>query len=116
MYKITINKNRDATFIAKYFNFSDVYSDKIEGKFQTRINEKDFNNIINLLNNMDFPNLQDVYHKNICDLPGCTLTIIYNNGKKKIIEDNTQEGTRKLRKLYSLFDKLRFNQKWEKQS
>jgi len=114
-FNITIDNNKNATFNAQAFNRKRRKGRKIKGKFKTKIKEKDYNNIIDLLNYIDFPNLKDNYAVNWTDDQSCTLTITYNNGKVKKIDDYGLIGTFGLNKLYNIMFGLRFNQKWKKE-
>ncbi|MBC6699234.1 hypothetical protein [Hymenobacter sp. BT190] len=56
-----------------------------------------------LLNYLDFPRLQNAYGNEYQNHhPHVTLTIEYDNGKRKIIEDLNGIGTTGLRRLYAL--------------
>ncbi len=117
VFKISIDSNRQAIYEAIKFNFirRNAWRGKEwKGKYTSRIKEKDFNKIIELLNYLDFPNLEDHYAVNWTDYPGCKLIITYNNGQVKKISDYGLQGTFGLNLLYDLLFELRYNQEWEK--
>ena len=87
---------------------------EVESFIKSIDKEKDYSKIVELLNYIDFPNLKDNYAVNLTDDQTCTLTIIYNNGKVKKIEDYGLIGTFGLDRFYSLMFELRFNQEWKK--
>jgi len=113
-FNIEIDKSKNAIFDAIYYNRKNKNDNEIKGKFKAVIKDIDFNNILNLLNIIDFPKLNDNYSIGRRDYPTCFLTITYDNGKIKKITDYGLSGTSELKELYSLMFELRFNQKWEK--
>jgi hypothetical protein len=115
VFRIDINKDRQSNFNADTFNFSEIYSEKIEGRFKTSITEQKYNEIISLLNYLNFPDLDNNYDVRCTDLASCTIKITYNGGKVKTISDYGKFGTYGLKLLYHKLSDLRFNQKWIKQ-
>ena len=120
VFELTINKNKSSVFIAKQYNFGTVEerrkqisNNKDEGIFKTEIKEQNFNEIINLLEYMNFEALENKYSVNWTDDQRSFLKITYNNGKVKIIEDYGLIGTYSLKKLYQLLFNLRKNQNWK---
>ena len=87
---------------------------EIKGDFYTEIDSVKYNQLIELLNYIDFPVLDNKYAVGWTDDQSCTLTITYNNGKVKQIEDYGLTGTFGLTRLYHLLFELRFNQNWKK--
>lgn len=125
MFKLELNKNGKSTFIAKVYNFIDHNDPKAEikamkkfkkgeGTFEATIKESDFQNIENLLNYIDFPELKNEYSVNWTDDHSSLLTITYNNGQVKKIDDYGLVGTYGLKKLYNILFDLRFSQNWKK--
>lgn len=118
IYKLTINNNKSSTFFAEQYNFSeDIIHDSIpanEGFFKGKINDKEYNQLVNLLNYIDFKNLKNNYAVGWTDDRSATLIITYNNGKTKEIYDYGMSGTYGLKAIYSILGDMRFKQKWEK--
>lgn len=117
VFQLTINKGRPSYFIAKYFNFTndmDNYTPDEEGFFKTAISAEKYHEIVDLLNYLDFKNLNENYTIMATDNPGCYLKITYGNGKIKQIDDYGMQGTYGLIKVYELLSDLRFNQEWKK--
>lgn len=117
IYQLTINKNRSATFLAEHYNFNKERRNntfKKEGHFNGEINDTDYKQLLNLLKYINFENLKDEYSVNWTDAQSSTLTITYNNGKTKTIEDYGMIGTYGLKSVYDLLAEMRFNQKWER--
>lgn len=117
MYKLTINKDQSAIFLAEEYNFNSVrhnFTSKNEGLFKGKIKKEDYNNLINLLNYIDFTKLKDEYSVGWTDDRTGDLKITYDNGKTKTISDYGMVGTYGLKSVYELLAELRFNQKWEK--
>lgn len=117
VFQMTIDQNRKATFIAEHFNFSDddeSWSENIEGKFHTVIDEKNYNMLINTLQYIDFPSLKDRYSVNWTDDQTVNLKITYADNKVKEIEDYGLIGTYGLKSVYNKLFQLRKNQKWIK--
>ena len=85
------------------------------GKYKSTIKSAQYEEITELLNYIDFPNLEGDYGVNASDMPGCVLRITYDNGKTKLIGDYGKQGTYGLRRVYSLLAELRFNQIWKKE-
>lgn len=115
MFQINIEDNGNACFIAQHYNFSDKSEDyrKEEGVFRASIKNVDYSKITELLNYIDFKNLDDQYWVSWTDSASSTLIITYDGGKIKKIEDYGQIGTYGLIAVYDLFKKLRFNQDWK---
>lgn len=114
-FALTIDKNRNAIYKAINFNFSEEFSENnFEGIFKTKLREDSFNQIITLLNHIDFPYLKDQYHVDWTDDQTGTFKIYYNYGKIKEISDYGLQGTKGLELLHKTFFDLRENQDWEK--
>lgn len=119
IFKLTIYNNREAKLNAIEYNTSNPnlweyeISQELKGKFKTTVDNKNYREIVGLLNYLDFPTLEDYYHLSATDLSASKLTITYNNGKKKTISDYGKIGTLGLKKVYKLISNLRTNQEWE---
>ena len=119
VFELKIDSNKNAEFYAEMYNFSDTLSefnvnDNGEGKFKTFIKEKDYENLIDAINNTNFTELENTYSQNITDLQTVVLKITYDGGKVKNIEDYGANGTKRLTKVYDILFKLRVNQNWKK--
>lgn len=114
-FYISIDQNRNGLFKAEYYNTNKAKSNKeIVGTFKTLVTKNNYDEIIHLLNYIDFPKLQDWYSVNWTDDHSSRLKITYNNGKVKEINDYGLIGTYGLDRIYSLLFDLRFNQDWKK--
>ena len=115
MFKMEINKDRMAVYNAIRFNFSkDFEAPHPEGTFVGKIKELDYDSLVQKLNDMDFPMLQDQYKVGYTDAQTGNLKIIYDGGKEKAITDYGMRGTPELEEIYQLFLDLRENQEWKK--
>jgi hypothetical protein len=106
IFELTINSDRTANYNAISFNEPD-------GKFTGIIELEKFIELVDLVNYIDFPNLNNSYSINWTDNQSCSLIITYNNGKVKTIDDYGLIGTYGLAKVYDFLFKLRHNQKWK---
>lgn len=109
---ISIDNNRKAIFKAEAYNKSKNSEAEIKGTFETIIDNIEFDEIISLINYIDFPSLKNYYTVPWSDDLVCTLTVTYNNGQVKKIEDFGLSGTHGLYRLYQILFELRYNQKW----
>lgn len=107
IFGLTIHSDRTAIFNAKACN-------KQKGEFAATIDTANFNLLINLLNYIDFPNLDSNYAVHWTDDQRCTLKITYDNGKIMAIKDYGLIGTYGLNRVYDILFKLRENQEWKK--
>jgi Domain of unknown function (DUF6438) len=107
--KMVITDDRDATWI----NVEGNDSEQQEVVYKTKITKKNYDEIINVLNYINFRNLKDEYFENEDAL---TLKITYNRGKVKNIRDNGNVSTFGLQRLYQILLALHENQKWNKLS
>ena len=112
-FYIAIDKNKSAIFKAEGYNQDLKKPEEIKGTFNTNLKDNSFLEITGLLNYIDFPNLKDNYEVNWTDDQTCTLTITYNNGQIKKINDYGLLGSFGLNRLYQLLFDLRFNQNWK---
>lgn len=107
-FGMEVISNRDATWITKNDGFMNA------GVYTSKLSEKDFNEIIDLVNYLDFENLSDEYNVSYSDSYTGYLTIIYDNLKTKRIRDYGLMGTRGLKKLYDTLSAMKINQQWTK--
>lgn len=112
-FYILIDKYGNGNLNAEFYNTNPISKKEIKGNFKSVIDENSKNEIFNLTNYLDFPNLKNNYSINATDHPTSYLTITYKDGKQKTITDYGQNGTFGLNRLYKLFAELRFNQKWK---
>ncbi|WP_378104262.1 DUF6438 domain-containing protein [Chryseobacterium sp. sg2396] len=125
VFTLELYKSGLSKFIAENYNFfkrddpdfekkSHKAFKKGEGNFETKMKEADFQNLENLLNYINFSELENNYAVNWTDSQTATLIITYNDGKIKKIEDYGLSGTYGLKILYQILFDLRFNQNWKK--
>jgi len=112
IFNLTINSDRTANWLAKMYN--KINNKEVSGNFNSKIEDDKYNDIVNLLNYIDFENLKDNYAVNWTDDQTSTLKITYDNGKIKLIRDYGLIGTYGLDRVYQLLFELRENQKWKK--
>lgn len=105
-FELKINFDRTAEYNAKIYN-------KKKGKFTGKILQSNYDELVGLLNYIDFPNLKDNYSVNWTDDQTSILKITYNNGKVKTIKDYGLIGTFGLNRVYSILFDLRENQQWK---
>jgi hypothetical protein len=103
-----IVSNRDAIWTTK----DDGYI--VPGVYTSKLSEKDFKEIIDLINYLDFENLNDEYNVGYSDTQTVYLAITYDNLKVKKIRDYGTMGTRGLKKLYGILFQMKANQQWTK--
>ena len=113
IFSLVIDRKGTGLLNAEEFNII-KNSDTLKGKYTSTINQIQYKEITQLLNYIDFANLKGDYGVNASDMPGCTLKITYDNGKKKLIGDYGMMGSYGLQRVYALLADLRFNQQWKK--
>ncbi|WP_291146899.1 DUF6438 domain-containing protein [Flavobacterium sp. UBA7680] len=120
VFLLVIDKERNSTFFAERFNFGSeeekmkkMTSYNREGTFKTVIKQENYNQILGLLEYMNFANFKNENMGYEEDSGNSILKITYDNGKEKIIENNGSIGNYSLDRLFDLLSELRFNQKWE---
>jgi len=106
--KMEIISNGDIIWVSKDDDFFQT------GTYQAKLSQAKFKEIVELLNYIDFENLQDEYEVGYSDAPSMYLTITYDNLKIKKIRDSGGMGTRGLRIFYDLLNDLKGNQQWTK--
>lgn len=115
IFQLNINNKREAIFIAEHYNLKknhDNFNEKVEGTFNAIISNEKYKEIIKLINYLDFEKLKNDYSVGGTDNQECSLKIIYDGGKVKMINDYGLTGTFGLKKLYQLLFEIRFNQEW----
>lgn len=123
VFDLIINNEQHAIFNAKEGNainenshgpeYNSEDNIDIKGIFKATIKKKNYDQLINLLNYIDFPNMENSYSDGRMHSRNCTLKITYDSGKIKNIKDYGMSGTYGLRKAYDILFDLRFNQDWE---
>ncbi|MFN8578028.1 MAG: DUF6438 domain-containing protein [Candidatus Sericytochromatia bacterium] len=106
--KININSNREVNL------YQVNHLSQIEKKARFVLDEKSYNEIIELLNYIDFTNLKSSYTVFSTDNSYGDLTIKYNNSKVKKISDYGMTGSIGLSKFYNLISSLSERYKWQK--
>lgn len=112
VFSLEINSDRGSKWFAYTYNMID--KKELTGNFQTIIDQDKFEELINLLNYINFEVLNDKYAVNWTDDQSSTLKITYDKGKVKSIKDYGLIGTFGLDRVYQLLFDLRENQKWTK--
>src|SRR5690606_38777646 len=111
IFSLTINADQSAEWEAKRYN--KIKNEEVEEKFHSNITEDNWNELIDLLNYIDFEKLNDNYSVKWTDNQSSTLKITYDNGKVKSIQEYGLVGTFGLSRVYEILFDLRENQKWE---
>lgn len=104
-FKFIIDSNRNAEYKAINYN-------KKFGEFKGVINETNYIELIQLLNYIDFPSLENIYQVDWKDDQSGVLKITYDNGKVKMIYDDGLHGTFGLERVYKILFEFRENQEW----
>ena len=112
-FDMTILEDKSAIFKPRYYN-NGVKNDE-DGKsiLKTVISTKDFNELVDLLNYIDFSNLENSYSVPWTDDQIATLKITYDDNKIKTIEDYGLAGTYGLSRFFEMLYDLRENQDWK---
>lgn len=117
IFKLTLHNSRKAQLNAinfnRKFNSQSQLSIEMKGLYHTYLKPETYQNLINQINYLDFPFLEDGYDIQATDMPASKLIITYNKGLVKSINDYGMQGTRGLSYLYDSFAKLRFSETWE---
>ncbi|MBA5629615.1 DUF6438 domain-containing protein [Moheibacter lacus] len=117
VFKLTLLQNKKSEFKALAYNFNDelrINSNDEEGNFLTILRQENWNELIDILNYIDFENLEENYAVNWTDDQTAILKIHYDNGKIKEIRDYGLIGTYGLSILYDKLYEIRKNQDWKK--
>lgn len=75
-----------------------MYNDK-QGTFHTIIKRSQLDSLNQLIDKSDFPSLKNEYASDWTDQPTYTITIKFNNGQTKTINDYGPNGPEKLKNL-----------------
>jgi Domain of unknown function (DUF6438) len=105
-FDLTIEADRQAKLYAG--------TDNMEGGYTALIKKADYDAIVQLLNYTSFENLNNKYSVHWTDDQTCTLTVTYDGGKVKKIEDYGMIGTFGLDRVYQVLFDMRFDQDWVK--
>lgn len=105
IFSLDINGDGAATFVA------DSYND-LKGTFQGVIDTGAFVELIELIQYIDITRLQDQYAVDWTDDRTCVLSVCFDDGTRKTIEDYGAQGTYSLSHLYELLHELRETQAW----
>jgi hypothetical protein len=105
--EIKIDERRRATYNAIHFN-------ERNGKFRGMIDPPVFNKLVDTINYIGLKKLKDEYAVGHTDAQGATLTITYDNGQVRKIEDYGMVGCFGLANLYNQLFDLRNTQKWRR--
>lgn len=103
-----IISNRDIIWVSRGDGFIQA------GTYTAKLSQAKFKEIVEVLNYIDFENLQDDYEVGYSDATSTYLTITYDNLKTKKIRDSGGMGTRGLSIFYDLLHDLKGNQQWTK--
>lgn len=115
IFSLSLIKNGKSEFIPEANNFSkNNWDEDAKGKLICNIEEEKWNELTELINYINFANLKNDYAVNWTDDQSCTLKIVYDNNKTKVIRDYGLIGTFGLKNLYKQLFELRFNQEWKK--
>ena len=110
IFKIAINNDKTSIWEADSYNtINDI---ELKGIFNTKIGNDKYQEIIDILNYINFDNLSDSYEVSWSDAQSCEMKITYDNGKTKKIKDYGMLGTFGLERVYQLLYALRENQQW----
>jgi hypothetical protein len=110
IFSLIMNSNRNAGWHAEQFN--KINNKEIIGNLTAIITEEKYNEIVQLLNYINFEKLNDNYAVTWTDDQTSVLKITYDNGKTKSIRDYGLIGTFGLDRIYQLLFELRQNQNW----
>lgn len=107
IFELEVNSNKYAVYKPIDFN------KKKKGTYQSIVKQVNFDELIGLLNYIDFPSLSDRYSVSWTDDQSAGLTITYNDGKVKTINDYGLIGTFGLSRIYKILFDMRENQDWK---
>ena len=107
VFKLKIYANRTISYEAILFNKAK------KGNYQGKIEKTQYQTLIDCLNYIDFPSLNDKYFVDWTDDASSSLKIIYDNGKTKTINDYGLIGTFGLKHINDLLLEIAENKKWK---
>ncbi len=111
VFNLTIDSEKSAYWNAEMDNI--INEKEFKGHYRSSIDEVHYEQIVDLLNYIDFTKLNGNYSVDWTDDQTARLKITYNNGETKSINDNGLIGTHGLSRLYQLLSELRLNQEWK---
>ena len=79
------------------------FVDKI-GCFHSKLNRKKIENIVSLVDKINYFKLDSVYSSNVTDLPSVVTEVIVNGKSHRVVDEKLSET--KLNILYDKIDKL----------
>ncbi|NCO64338.1 MAG: hypothetical protein GW839_09715 [Flavobacteriales bacterium] len=129
-YDLIIYCNKTAIFNARSDNYKNtpngetvwygtntsgvnIRTSEVKGLFISRLDNKLYKKISNLILSLDEEFTEGKYIENNLHASIGKLKVTYQNGEIRSIYDYGKKGTSRLIKLYTVFDDLRFNRKWE---
>ncbi len=113
-YNLSITNDKSAIWAwdSKYYNV--VKGKEVKGSYETKLINYNYSYLIQLLNYIDFENLDNNYSVPWTDDLSCVIMITYDNGKVKRISDYGCMGTFGLQRTYKILFKLWDTQDWHK--
>jgi hypothetical protein len=121
IFGLNINKNGNIIFSAERYNViyniknkKEIKEKEMKGVYKSTLSNDDFLKFTDIVNYLDFENLENSYAVNWTDDQSCTLKITYDNGIVKSINDYGLLGTFGLRNLYDRLFSLRQTKVWTK--
>ena len=113
VFQIVIDSSGNAVYFADRFNKDYSTGKEVKGTFTATIERQSFKEIHALLSYLNFPSLRSKYRVSWTHDQSCVLTITYNGGKTKTIDDYGLLGSHGLTVLYDKLSRLRNNQNWK---
>lgn len=107
IFELAIDSNRQAAYKPI------AYNKKKKGTFKGIIRNFEYNELVGLLNYIDFANLKDSYSVSWTDDQSSVLTVTYDGGKIKKTSDYGLIGTFGLSRVYEMLFELRETQSWK---
>lgn len=104
VFKITINKDRSAAYVAVKYN-------EQTGSYTGNVPKKEFDELLSLLAYLQFDKIKNSYSVNLSNSQTVTTEIVYNSKSKTII-DYGEIGTFGLNLLYLKLFRLRTSVDW----
>jgi hypothetical protein len=117
IFKLSINNIKNGALEAEMYNYkNNRLKDSFfkEGEYECIIRDSDFQLLFDIVNYLDFKNLNESYSAPWTDDSGSILEIFYNEGEVKRIVDYGMIGNYGLMRVYNIMYELRFNQDWNK--
>lgn len=111
-FMLKIISNRDIVWLAKSDN--NVNFREYFGTYKSKLSQEQYEELTDILNYIDFENLDENYSVGYTDSATGTLKVTYDTLKTKNIRDYGMMGTRGLQKLYKILFGLRGSVEWKK--